>query len=101
MKKFDTNNTTKVKCVYDEYLIISQRPCESCNKKHAYKLRSQHLHQEKNKTYEVLNTQCQYCGHKKTFTFDITDCHQDTTKQILAMIKIKEKYEDWNWDTDT
>jgi hypothetical protein len=101
MDKLDKSNAIKVKCVRDEYMLISHQLCENCNKKYAYKLCTQQFLQDENGSYDVLDTQCQYCGHKKCFTFNITEYHEDVENQIQAMFKDKDKFYDLDWDSET
>jgi hypothetical protein len=101
MDKLDKDNAVEVKCVRDEYIFISQQPCQNCGKINAYKLRIQHLIHSENRSYDVLETECQYCRHQKCFTFDITDYFQDLGKQLTATFKDRDKDEDLNWDTKT
>lgn len=101
MDKLDKNNAPEVNCVRDEYLYISQQPCENCNRKNAYKLHTQILISSENRNYDLLETQCQYCGNKKYFTFDVTECLHNIEKQLSNTFKNKNNYEDLDWDNET
>jgi DNA-directed RNA polymerase subunit RPC12/RpoP len=101
MDKLDKNNAVEVNCVRDEYIYISQQPCENCKSKNAYVLHIQRLVETEDRTYDLLETKCQYCGHKKYFTFDITRYFEDLGKQFSNTLKHQDKYEDLDWDNET
>jgi hypothetical protein len=101
MDNLDKNNAVEVNCVRDEYIYISQQPCESCSRKNAYRLRTQTLIGREDRNYDVLDTECQFCGYKKCFTFDVTDCFQNLEKQFTATFKDRDKHEDLDWDSET
>ncbi|WXG39824.1 MAG: hypothetical protein WED07_03195 [Candidatus Freyarchaeum deiterrae] len=101
MDKLDKSNALEVNCVRDEYIHVSKQPCESCNRKNAYKLCTQHLIQSEDRSYDILDTECQYCGYKKHFTFDITECFQNPEKQLSAMLKDLDKHDELDWDSET
>lgn len=101
MDNLDKNNAVEVNCVRDEYIYISQQLCENCSRKNAYMLRAQTLIGREDRNYDVLDTECQYCGYKKCFTFDVTDCFQNLEKQLSATFKDQDKHEDLDWDRET
>ncbi|MEM3587205.1 MAG: hypothetical protein QXO71_07800 [Candidatus Jordarchaeaceae archaeon] len=101
MTNLDKNNAREVNCVRDEYLYIFQQSCEKCRRKNAYKLCTQTLINNENRDYDILETKCQYCGHIKYFTFDVTECLHNIEKQLYSTFKDKETYEDLDWDSET
>nr|MDO8083109.1 hypothetical protein [Candidatus Freyarchaeota archaeon] len=101
MDNLDKSNAVEVNCVRDEYIFISQQPCENCSRKNAYRLRTQTLIGREDRNYDVLDTECQFCGYKKCFTFDVTDCFQNLEKQFSATFKDRDKHEDMDWDKET
>ncbi len=71
--KIDSNSAISVDSVEEEYRYIQQISCVQCESKGSLKLDLQSLIFEENKPYDKLDCQCQNCGAKKSFIFDISN----------------------------
>ena len=71
--KIDSNSTIIVNSVEEEYKYIQQISCGQCETKGSFKLELQSLIFEENKPHDKLDCQCQNCGVKKSFIFDISN----------------------------
>ena len=71
--KIDSNSAIVVESIEEEYTYIQQITCEQCEFKGTFKLDLQSLIFEEDKPYDKLDCQCQNCGAKKFFIFDISN----------------------------
>ncbi len=71
--KIDSISAIDVGNIEEEYRYILQIPCEQCKFKGTFKLNLQSLIFEENQPYDKLDCQCQNCGAKKSFIFDISN----------------------------
>jgi len=62
----DSNSAIVVGSIEEEYKYIQQIICEQC------KFKGSSLIFEENKPYDQMDCQCQNCGAKKSFRFDIS-----------------------------
>ena len=68
----DSNLAIVVGSIEEEYQYIKQILCEQCKFKGSLVLNKQSLIFEENKPYDKMDCQCQNCGAKKSFIFDIS-----------------------------